>query len=102
MQTPNRKEHKTKEIFVKFIAIFSQISYLLGEGWHIPFIFSYQIPGSKPKVIIHGHPKEVMRLAARADAEEDIFFGKITFVEILSEPELDGNWIEIEDTKKKK
>ena len=82
-------DKKTKEFNAKYLAILDQIGYLIGEGWEVPFIFVYEIPGSKPGIIMQGNPKSIMRLSAKSDMEVDKYFGKITYVEMISEGYVD-------------
>lgn len=91
-------EQPTKRLDLKAIALLQQIAYLLSEGHDITVIVGVQVPGDKPKVVLQGAPKAIMRLSSRLDAEVDILLGKTTLVEIVSEAELiDVQFEEIED-----
>jgi len=78
----SRNTKKTLKVDSHVIALLSQAIHIISEGHNVPAIVAIHVPGQKPLIVCHGHPKDLIKLWGATEQNMEMKLEEITFVEI--------------------
>lgn len=81
-------QKKTGKVDLTIPAWLQQLAYLLSDERDVTIILASRVAGSKPKCLIHGSPKDIMRLAPYIDLHIDERLANLVLVELVEDSEI--------------